>query len=60
MYEETYASLKAARSIDWDHSVGSVELNLSFDDGRTISLNALPIQVLVLNAFLGKGMSHSF
>jgi hypothetical protein len=52
-FSSVFSRLKPARSIYWDHTIGSVEMVVHLKD-RTISLTALPIQALVLQEFTDK------
>lgn len=49
-FSTVFTRLKPARSIYWDHSLGSVDIVVHLQD-RTISQTALPIQALVLQEF---------
>jgi hypothetical protein len=49
-FESCFESLKAARHIEWDHSLGQVEVDLYLKD-RTLNVRALPIQVFVISEF---------
>ena len=49
-YSTSYESIKGGRHIEWDLSMGNVQLDLVFSN-KTLSIQALPIQVLVIMEF---------
>lgn len=59
-FSKVFTRLKPARSIYWDHTLGSVDIVVHLQD-RTISQTALPIQALVLQEFCdGHELSESY
>jgi len=41
-YASYYSLLKKPRALQWRHTLGVTKLNLSFEDGRTISVSVSP------------------
>lgn len=51
VYEKGFETLKQSRKISWNDSLGQVELELTFEDGRMYAEDVLPYQAAVIYAF---------
>ncbi|KAI0566527.1 Cullin [Gracilaria domingensis] len=51
MYGASFKEQKHPRMLRWQHGVGSVSVNLEFEDGRKIEANVTPIQATILSHF---------
>ncbi len=48
LFSETFERLKDPRKLIWQSGLGSVALNLTFDDGRTLEISVSPLQASIL------------
>lgn len=56
MYTEQFKSLKGSRTLEWKAHLGSVDLELEFED-RTLPFNVSPSRAAVIMYFQEKRMS---
>jgi len=56
VYETEYGKLKAARKLEWKPSLGTVSLQLSFQDKRMLEFTVAPIYAVIILAFESQGM----
>jgi anaphase-promoting complex subunit 2 len=59
LYDDRYEKHKATRKLEWMPHVGSVDMSLSFGDGRTLDVTASPLQAAALHAFSSDDESPS-
>ncbi|XP_046844208.1 anaphase-promoting complex subunit 2-like [Xenia sp. Carnegie-2017] len=57
MYTEQFKSLKGSRTLEWKAHLGSVDLELEFED-RTLSFNVSPSRAAVIMYFQEKSRWH--
>lgn len=50
-FEEEFTTIKTQRKLKWIDSVGIVEMDVDFEDGQTMSVNASPICATMLTLF---------
>ncbi|GAO49751.1 hypothetical protein SAICODRAFT_97971 [Saitoella complicata NRRL Y-17804] len=50
-YEQGFTKLKASRQLAWHKTLGVVNVNLDFEDGRRVDIDATPAQAVVVHAF---------
>ena len=56
-YSTEYCELKKPRILKWQHSLGCVELELSFDDGRTQQYNVTPLLASIMYYYIENSTS---
>eukprot|EP00178_Gracilaria_changii_P018958 TRINITY_DN5504_c0_g1_i1.p1 TRINITY_DN5504_c0_g1~~TRINITY_DN5504_c0_g1_i1.p1 ORF type:complete len:772 (-),score=125.75 TRINITY_DN5504_c0_g1_i1:444-2759(-) len=52
IYGSSFSDQKCPRMLRWQHGVGSISVNLEFDDGRKVDANVTPIQATILSYFV--------
>ena len=50
-YEKAYETHKNLRKLEWIPQMGTVQVQLSFDDGRSLDLSVSPLQATVIAPF---------
>lgn len=55
LFSKTFEKTKAPRKLVWQHGLGTVEVNIKFENGREVVTNVSPMQATILCQFAEHG-----